>query len=75
MKMIFLILILIGLTNCNSVTKLNFLKEKSNIKEVSERKLKKIFEKSNNLISLSFEEFEIFIDQYVKKSKYPDLNE
>ena len=75
MKMIILILIAIGLTNCNSFTKLNFLKEKSNKKEVTEKKLKKIFEKSNNLISLSFEEFEIFMDQYVKKSKYPDLND
>ncbi len=32
-------------------------------------------EKSENLMSLSFSEYKIFIDHYVKKSKYPDINQ
>ena len=44
-------------------------KEKNEQKRISE-----VMKKSDNLMSLSFEEYEIFIEEYVKKSNYPDIN-
>ena len=47
-----------------------------NIKKKADNiKLIKIIEKSNDIRSMTVEEYEIYIDDYVKKSKYPDINE
>ena len=29
--------------------------------------------KSNNIISLTFDEYKIYLEEYNKKSKYPDI--
>ena len=44
-------------------------------KKADSKKLIKIIEKSNDIRSMTVEEYEIYIDDYVKKSKYPDINE
>ncbi len=36
-------------------------------------KLNKIMKKQNDIISMSFSEYKIFIEEYAKKSKYPDI--
>ena len=40
-----------------------------------QKKLPKAIKKSEDITSMTFEEYEIYIDDYTKKSKYPDINQ
>jgi hypothetical protein len=62
MKKLFIILAFL-LTNCSS---------NSDQKIRSNVNIKKI-EIQNDIISMSFKEYKIFIEEYAKKSKYPDI--
>ena len=66
MKSFFLISLLIILSNCS------FNNEAK--KEAYKEKLKIIVDKSNDLMSLTFDEYFIYINEYSKNSKYPDMN-
>ena len=39
-----------------------------------QKKLPKVIKKSEDITSMTFEEYENYIDDYTKKSKYPDIN-
>ena len=62
MKKFRLIIILLLLSNCSSN------------KNLSQKEIEKIIKKSDNLMSMTFKEFDIYIDKYSKKSEYPDIN-
>lgn len=62
------------LSSCSLNKNSNFWTEESIKKNKFKNKLETILSKSNDLISLSFEEYKIFINEYSKKSKYPDIN-
>ena len=62
MKKLFIILAFL-LTNCSS---------SSDPKIRSNVNIKKI-QIQNDIISMSFKEYKIFIEEYAKKSKYPDI--
>ena len=74
MKKFYLFLYLIFLTNCSINENSKFGTKNIIDKKIYENQLSKILDKSNNLMSLTFEEYKIFIDQYSKKGKYPDIN-
>ena len=38
------------------------------------KKLPKILEKSDDIRTMTLKEYEIYIDAYTKKSKYPDIS-
>ena len=40
----------------------------------NQKKLNEILKKSDDITSMTFEEYEIYIDDYTKKSKYPDIS-
>ena len=42
--------------------------------KTNQKKLNKILKKSNDITSMTLEEYEIYIDDYTKKSKYPDIS-
>jgi len=51
---------------------------KNNIEKARDFTLKRLIEiiaKSNDIRSMTVDEYEIYIDDYIKKSKYPDINE
>ena len=37
--------------------------------------MSKIIEKSNNIISMSLDEYKIYIEDHTKKSRYPDISQ
>ena len=39
-----------------------------------QKKLHEVIKKSEDITSMTFEEYEIYIDDYTKKSKYPGIN-
>ena len=38
-----------------------------------QKKLAKIIKKSKDITLMSLDEYKIYIDDYIKKSKYPDI--
>ena len=66
---------LVVISGCSLNKDSAYWTEDSIKKKVDSKKLIKIIEKSNDIRSMTVEEYEIYIDDYVKKSKYPDINE
>ena len=75
MKLLSYILMLIVISGCSLNKDSAYWTEGGIKKKADNIKLIKIIEKSNDIRSMTIEEYEIYIDDYVKKSKYPDINE
>ena len=75
MRLLSYIIILIVINGCSLNKDSAYWTEDSIKKKADNIKLIKIIEKSNDIRSMTVEEYEIYIDDYVKKSKYPDINE
>ena len=71
--LIYLVLALI-ISNCSLNQDSKYWTEDSIKKKVDNQKLTKIIKKSNDIRSMSVEEYKIYIDDYIKKSKFPDIN-
>tara|TARA_B100000941_G_scaffold227600_1_gene169859 strand:- start:83 stop:310 length:228 start_codon:yes stop_codon:yes gene_type:complete len=73
MKKIFLILILIIFQSCSFNNDSVYWNE-HNKKKINEKKnLIEIIEKSKDITLMSLNEYKIYLDDYIKKSKYPDI--
>ena len=72
------ILVFFGLTivisNCSLNQDSKYWTEDSIKKKVDNQKLIKIIEKSNDIRLMSVDEYKIYVDDYIKKSKFPDIN-
>ena len=75
MKIILILLISLFLTNCSLNKDSQYLKEDVIKKKNNQKELKKILKKSEDITTMTLEEYEIYIDDYTKKSKYPNINE
>ncbi len=75
MKIVIFLLMIVGLSNCSFNNNSEFWTEDSKIaNENSEVLINKIKQKSSNIMSLTEEEFKIFLEDYAKKSKYPNIS-
>lgn len=72
-RLLFLISFLF-LTNCSLNKNSEFWNEDMIIKKENEQKISKILEKSADITSMTMEEYELYIEEYTKKSKYPDIS-
>ena len=74
MKFVFIFLIILLLNNCSLNKDSKYWTE--DVVKISEdqKKLPKAIKKSEDITSMTFEEYEIYIDDYTKKSKYPDIS-
>ena len=73
MKKIVLILILIIFQSC-SLNNDSVYWNEQNKKKINEKKnLIEIIEKSKDITLMSLNEYKIYLDDYIKKSKYPDI--
>ena len=75
MKYILIFLISLLLSNCSLNKDSKYWTEDVIKKEDNQKKLSKIFKKSEDITTMTFKEYEIYIDDYTKKSKYPDINQ
>ena len=64
----------IVISNCSFNQDSKYWTEDSIKKKVDNQKLIKIIEKSNDIRLMSVDEYKIYLDDYIKKSKFPDLN-
>ena len=62
------------INNCSLNNDSSYWTEDGIKEKINQKKLLKILRKSENIIDMTVEEYEIYIDHYTKKSKYPDIN-
>ena len=74
MRIFLIIIFLLILTNCSLNKDSQYWTENSIGSKSNQKKLTEILKKSDDITSMSLEEYEIYIDDYTKKSKYPDIS-
>ena len=73
MNRLLFIAIFIFLNVCSFNIDSKYWNEKSD-KKNDYNKLTEIINKSNDIRLMTIEEYEIYINNYIKKSKFPDIN-
>ena len=74
MKQIFLFMISLLLIRCALNKDSELWNEDSINNNENQKKLTKILKKTDDITEMSIDEYEIYIDDYTKKSKYTDIN-
>jgi hypothetical protein len=75
MRLILTLFLLLLLNNCSLNKDSKYWIEDVVKKNENQKKLTNILKKSEDITTMTFEEYEIYIDDYTKKSKYPDINQ
>tara|TARA_B100000965_G_scaffold402894_1_gene429864 strand:- start:366 stop:593 length:228 start_codon:yes stop_codon:yes gene_type:complete len=75
MKIFLHLILFIFIFNCSLNSESKYWSEDTTKKKAENKKLIEIIGKSNDIRSMTVDEYEIYIDDYTKKSKYPDINE
>ena len=73
MKLISIFIFAFLLSACSLNENSNYWNEHNNQRIVLEKKLNKILKKSEDITLMTMEEYKIYIDDYTKKSKYPNI--
>ena len=74
MKKILIFILVLFNSNCSLNNDSKFWSE-DNIKRINkEKKLLEIKKKTDDITKMTISEYKIYIDDYTKKSKYPDIN-
>ena len=74
MRLIFCLLSLLFISDCSLNKDSQYWTEDNIKKKDEQKKLSKILKKSNDIKSMTLEEYKIYIEDYTKKSKYPDIS-
>ncbi len=75
MRIILIIISSILITNCSLNSDSKYWNENTSSNQSKLNKIKKIKLKSKDIISMSIEEYELYLKDYTKNSNYPDLKE
>ena len=75
MNLIIAIVLLLFLNNCSFNKDSKYWTEDVVERNKNQKKLSKILKKSEDITTMSLEEYKIYIDDYTKKSKYPDISQ
>ena len=62
------------ISNCSLNKDYQYWTENSIESKTNQKKLNEILKKADDITSMTLEEYEIYIDDYTKKSKYPDIS-
>ena len=75
MRLILTLFLLLLLNNCSLNKDSKYWTEDVVKKSEDRKKLSEVLKKSEDITNMTYEEYEIYIDDYKKKSKYPDINQ
>ena len=75
MKLVFIFFIFFILNNCSLNKDSKYWTEDVVKKSEDQKKLFEVLKKSEDITNMSYDEYKIYIDEYTKKSKYPDINQ
>mgnify|MGYP001250556730 CR=1 FL=1 len=74
MRIFIIIFFSLILTNCSLNQDSQYWTENSIENKINQKKLNQILKKSDDITSMTLEEYKIYIDDNTKKSKYPDIS-
>ena len=74
MRLIFFFFILLFISNCSLNKDSQYWTEDTIKKKNEQKKLSKILNKSKDITSMTLDEYKLYIEDYTKKSKYPDIS-
>ena len=75
MKFFLISFVIILLNNCSLNKDSKYWTEDVDNRKNEQKKLSKILKKSDDITTMTLEEYEIYIDDYTKKSKYLDISQ
>ena len=75
MKLVFIFFIILFLTNCSLNKDSKYWTEDVIKKSEDQKKISEVLKKSEDITNMTYDEYKIYIDDYTKKSKYPDINQ
>ena len=75
MKFIFVLSLLFILSNCSLNKDSKYWTEDVEKRKYNQKKLSKILKKTDDITTMTLEEYKIYIDDHTKKSKYPDISQ
>ncbi len=75
MKFIFIFFIILFLNNCSLNKDSKYWTEDVVKNSEDQKKLSDVLKKSEDITTMTFDEYKIYIDDYTKKSKYPNINQ
>jgi len=73
MKFSFILSLLFILSNCSLNKDSKYWTEDVEKRKETQKIISKIFKKTEDITTMTLEEYKIYIDDYTKKSKYPDI--
>ena len=74
MKLVIIIIFFLFLNNCSLNKDSKYWTEDVTKRKVDQKKISKILKKSDDITTMTLEEYDIYIDDHIKKSKYPDIS-
>ena len=75
MKLTLILIIFLLLNNCSLNKDSKYWTEDVEKRDESKKQLSEILKKSEDITTMTLKEYEIYIDDYTKKSKYPDISQ
>ena len=75
MKFTFILSLLFILSNCSLNKDSKYWTEDVEKRKENQKKLSKILKKTDDITTMTLEEYKIYIDDHTKKSKYPDISQ
>ena len=75
MKMILILFMILFINNCSLNKDSKYWTEDGIKKKEDQKKLSNVLKKSADITTMNYEEYKIYIDDFTKKSKYPDINQ
>ena len=74
MRLILCLFLLLFISNCSLNKDSQYLTEETIKKKNEQKNLSKILKKSKDITAMTLDEYKLYIEDYTKKSKYPDIS-
>ena len=74
MRLIFYLFLLLFISNCSLNKDSHYWTEDTIKKKNEQKNLSKILKKSKDITSMTLDEYKLYIEDYTKKNKYPDIS-
>ena len=75
MKFTFILSLFFILSNCSLNKDSKYWTEDVEKRKDNQKKLSKILKKTDDITTMTLDEYKIYIDDHTKKSKYPDISQ
>ena len=74
MRLIFCLFSILFISNCSLNKDSQYWTEDTIKKKNEQKNLSKILKKSKDITTMTLEEYKLYIEDYTKKSNYPDIS-